>query len=151
MFSKAASDRTRAQSTKRETRPHPPETRPGPAPGSGHNEQRIPAGTHCARGRASAESHGPALQPGGLDPDPTSPRPPGPLSSPRPRGRPPPRPPQPTPAAGGVQVTRGRAAGGCSAHTHTVSSHSLLLSDAHTKQTNRGASILSSSSDPGIA
>lgn len=97
---------------KREPPPRLPETRPGPAPGSRHSGQRIPSGTHRGGGRASAQSHRPGLQPGGLDPDPTTPRPPGPLASPRPRGRPPPRPPQPTPAAGGVQVTRGRVAGG---------------------------------------
>lgn len=126
--------RTRAQSTKREPPPRPPETRPGHAPGSRHSGQRIPAGTHRAGGRASAQSHRPGLQPDGLDPDPTTPRPPGPLASPRPRGRPPPRPPQPTPAAGGVQVTRGRVQEvECGAHAHIVSSHSLLLSDAHTQ------------------
>lgn len=84
LLSNRANARTRAQSLKREPPPRPPETRLGSAPDSGHSGQRITAGTHHAGGRASAQSHQPGLQPSGLHPDPTSPRPPDPLASPRP-------------------------------------------------------------------
>lgn len=110
---KEATARTRALSEKGMP-PRPPGTRPGPAPGSGRSGQLIPAGPRRARGAWPRSSTGPELQPGGLDPDPASPRPLGPSASPRPAAdlclghR--------SPPGGGVQVTRGRAAGSGTQH-----------------------------------
>lgn len=97
---------------KRNHRPALPRHAPAPLQAAGTTGSASPQVRTVLEAGASAGSHRPGLQPGGLDPDPTTPRPPGPLASPRPRGRPPPPPPQPAPAAGGVQITRGRAAGG---------------------------------------
>lgn len=111
----------------RKHRPAPP----GHAPTPPRQRAEHPAGTRSAGPGPGGVSE-PRRQGDGLDPGPASPRPPGPPASPRPAAdlrlghRSPPGAGCRSPATGLQEVEGGAPA-------HTLSFHSLLLSDAHTQ------------------